>query len=187
MVSVAEGITIFIGTIIGLCHGFGGLVKLCPCGPGADMASKFEKVYGVFLGFPGTCLRIIIGLGEICAGFFILVGVWMSGLGSLEEDMNQNFKALCIIAGVSLAVVGFTAAFMHCYVDGQFPFPMVLGILSTIFVFVRMLLVEPETTTTQNIATFGSLIVLFFTAIAMCINHTQGKHEDYTKEPYQTE
>eukprot|EP00419_Tripos_fusus_P044480 CAMPEP_0172825732 /NCGR_PEP_ID=MMETSP1075-20121228/18893_1 /TAXON_ID=2916 /ORGANISM="Ceratium fusus, Strain PA161109" /LENGTH=64 /DNA_ID=CAMNT_0013667221 /DNA_START=1 /DNA_END=195 /DNA_ORIENTATION=- len=64
---------------------------------------------------------------------------------------------------------------------------MVLGILSTIFTFTRMFLVEPETTLTQNIATFGSLIVLFFTAIAMCINHTHGKHEDYTKPPYNQE
>jgi len=177
------GITILLGTVSGALHGFGGLVKLIPCGPGAKMASRFNQVWGPFLGCPGTCLRILIGLGELSAGFGILVGVWADAFGAFDDDLSDIVKALCIVAGVSLAVVGFSAAMMHCYIDNQTCSPaLILGIISTIFTLIRVFAVDPQHDLGQAVATWLTLIVLVFAAIAMTINYLKGKHESTVQE-----
>ena len=143
--ALAEYLSIFLGTILGLVQGcFGGLSKIIPIGlMGVKMSKAFNQVYGPFLGFPGTCLRIIIGLGEACAGIGIMLGVWGDAFAAFDEELSNLVRALCIVAGSALMVVGFVGGMMHYYVDAApcTP-PTILGCISLVFTLLRVFAVR---------------------------------------------
>lgn len=185
MPPLAECATIVLGTILGVVQGcFGGLPKLVPIGlMGVKMSKGFNQVYGPFLGFPGTCLRIVIGSGEACAGIGILVGVWGDALGFFDEELSNLVRALCIVAGSALMVVGFVAGMMHYYIDAKpcTP-PTLLGCIALVFTLGRMFAVEPRSWDAQWLATWLTSIVMVAAVFALFANHFYGKHESLVRE-----
>jgi len=185
MLPLAECLTIFLGTILGLVQGcFGGLSKLIPIGlMGVKMSKAFNQVYGPFLGFPGTCLRIIIGLGEACAGIGIMLGVWGDAFAAFDEELSNLVRALCIVAGSALMVVGFVAGMMHYYVDAApcTP-PTILGCISLVFTLLRVFAVEPRSWDAQWLATWLTSLVMVVAVFAMFVNHFYGQHESLVRE-----
>jgi len=183
--AIAEYLTIFLGTVLGLVQGcFGGFAKLVPCGlMGVKMSKGFTRVYGPFLGFPGTFLRIIIGLGETSAGICIMLGVWGDALDLFDEDCRNLVRALCIVAGSALMVVGFVAGMMHYYVDAKLCSPpAVLGCIALIFTLTRIFAVEPRSVNAQWLATWLTSLVMVMAIVAMIVNHFFGQHESLVRE-----
>jgi len=183
--AIAECLTIFLGTVLGLVQGcFGGFAKLAPCGMmSVKMSKGFNQVYGPFLGFPGTCLRLVIGLGEASAGIFIMFGVWGDALDVFDDELRNLVRALCIVAGSALMVVGFIAGMMHYYIDAT-PYspPAVLGCIALIFTLVRIFAVEPRSLDAQWLATSLTSLVMVMTAAALLINLFFGKHESHVRQ-----
>jgi len=182
---IAEGLTILLGTVLGLVQGcFGGFAKLAPCGMmSVKMSKGFNQVYGPFLGFPGTFLRIIIGLGETSAGICIILGVWGDALDIFDEELRNLVRALCIVAGSALMVVGFVAGMMHYYVDAKLCSPpAVLGCIALIFTLTRIFAVEPRSVNAQWLATWLTSLVMVMAIVAMIVNHFFGQHESLVRE-----
>merc|ERR1719414_2113386 len=99
--------------------------------------------------------------------------------------MSNTFKALAIVAGVGLMTLGFVAAFMHWYLDRMGPkfiFPLLMAIISTIFVGLRMWGVEPETWATQMVATWLSFLPIIMAVMVLLINKMNGKHESTVED-----
>merc|ERR1712176_275221 len=76
-------ISVIIGTLIGGFAGFvAGPSKIVEGHPmNKAMAYGFEYVYGPFIGYSGTQLRMMIGYGEVVSGIGIIAGVWIDAFG----------------------------------------------------------------------------------------------------------
>jgi len=183
--SFAVWFTVVLGTIVGAVHTFGGFSRLCT----AKNAHAFEKVYGVFLGCPGTPLRFIIALGEVCIGIGILVCIWADAFNAFEEKLSDTSRALVIVAGVATMNLEFVASFMHYYVDGfgKAVFPGVLASISLTFVLGRTFGVEPPSWERQLLAIGLSTIMLLITGITMLVNKFMGVHEALVKADNEAE
>merc|ERR1719424_1589517 len=104
--------------------------KLLPFHPMyKEMEPGFRAGMGPFFGLPGAPLRILIGVANTCAGWGLLVALWMphTMIKTLPlapaSEMVELSQVLLLCASVGLITISLGAAWYHIALEGS-PGPM---------------------------------------------------------------
>lgn len=114
-----------LGTGLGIVFGWVlGPAKLsassrCISAPGIEIG--FKSVYGPLLGLKGELLQKFLGIGEIVAGWIVLICVWFDifclfpkfARSAVVVDIDDFMNGMAIVAAVGLIAEMGVAAAMH--------------------------------------------------------------------------
>lgn len=203
-------VSAMLGTGLGIVFGLVlGPAKLsaksrCISAPGIEIG--FKSVYGPLLGLKGELLQGFLGIGEIFAGAFILIGVWFDIFHFIPDFLDDFVNGMVIVATVGLLAEMGVAAAMHArlsemddedsddediiqmetvYTKPPFHFkripkaciPGLYAVHLTLFVFLRIIGFCPEGTFTKWVTMLMSFTLLLLAGYMVYHAHEHGRHK----------